>query len=359
MKKFILLLAMAIYIALPILAKEKIKTNYRNALVMAYSPANNVYEDENLKLEIYGEQLWATNKSEKTIFFDLSQCFLTHNGSSYPMYSLEQNEKNASKMGVSSSIESFLAIAPSPGTKQNPTFLCNLAGVGGYGKYSTIESPSGDFSEYDERLLSLINELVHESLDADPKKKNYIGTAYRHLTEDESVSTIGANLAYAFNKQAEEWTPVAISTWVSDLYFTPYYVEMPKKIKNSEKQGFGVKKTEAAKIHIKANSPFEFDDEKSPITVYDWSGNFKKGTFELTPTWIIKKKGISLGEAFFAPLAIISTGGMATSLFTKSEDIFYKRAIIFDGTNDNWGEMTYLNKSYTTSNFLILFNNQR
>ncbi len=61
-------------------------TNYSNALVFAYSQANSVYEDENIKLEIYNEKLWATNKSSKTIFLDLSQCFVINNGASRPIY---------------------------------------------------------------------------------------------------------------------------------------------------------------------------------------------------------------------------------------------------------------------------------
>lgn len=73
MKKLSIIFAMIGLFALSAFAGDEIKTNYRNALVMAYSPANNVFEDENIKLEIYGERLWATNKSNKTIFIDLSQ----------------------------------------------------------------------------------------------------------------------------------------------------------------------------------------------------------------------------------------------------------------------------------------------
>ena len=143
---------MATLIVLPALAKDNIKTNFRTALVMAYSPANSVYEDDNIKLEIYDEKLWATNKTEKTIFLDLSQCFLTHNESSYPMFTKHQDEKKASRKGSSTSIDEFISIAPAVGLKQNETFICNLAGIGGYGKYTTTESPSGDFSEYDNSL---------------------------------------------------------------------------------------------------------------------------------------------------------------------------------------------------------------
>ena len=330
---------------MPTLAKDDVKTNFRTALVMAYSPSNNIFEDENIKLEIYDEKLWATNKTEKTIFLDLSQCFLTHNGSSYPMFSKESDEKQASKKNASTSIDEFISIAPATGNKQNATFICNLAGILGYGNYSTTETPSGKFSEYEERLLNLLNEMVNESLEADKKGKNYVGTSYRHLTEDESVNNIGANIAYAFNKRAENWTPIAISTWVSDLYFTPYYVEMPKDLKKEEKRGFGVKKTESAKIHMKADSPFEFDEEKSPLTVFDWTGDFKKGSFELKPTWVSKKKGMSFGKILFASLATVATGGVGAALFTNTDEQFYKSVIKFDGQNDDWGKMPYFKRS--------------
>lgn len=49
-------------------------TSYRYELVYAYSQANSIYEDENIKLEIYNQEHWALNKTQKTIFIDLLQC---------------------------------------------------------------------------------------------------------------------------------------------------------------------------------------------------------------------------------------------------------------------------------------------
>lgn len=350
MKKIFALLSLAVIFVMPAFGgKNDIKTNYRTALVMAYSPANSVYEDDNLKLEIYNEKLWATNKTNKTIFIDLSQCFLVHNGSSYPMFDKEQDESKASKKKVSTSIDEFISIAPAVGTKQNETFVCNLAG-GIYGKYSTTEAPSGNFTEYEERLLTIINEMVNESLADDPKGKNYLGTASRHLMEDESVNNIGATIAYAFNKRAEEWTPVAISTWVSDVYLAPYYVEMPKELTKKDKRGFGVKKTEAAKLYIKADSPFEFDQDRSPLIICDWTGNFKKGTFELEPTWVSKKQGFSLGKVLAFTAVTLATGGLGAALFVNTDDTSYKRQVEFTGQSDDWGKMTYL-KMFDLSRF--------
>ncbi|MDE6267819.1 MAG: hypothetical protein K2M04_01925 [Muribaculaceae bacterium] len=353
MKKLISLLVLLSMVSSIAYAGKDLKTNYRTALVLAYSPTNSVYEDENVKFEIYNEQLWATNKTNKTIFIDLSQCFLVNNGSSYPMFEKETNEKKASKKKFSSSIDEFISIAPSTGSKQNETFICNL-GRGLYHKYSSTESYSENFSEYEERMLTLINELVNESLEGDPKGKEYLGTAYRHLTEDESIHNLGVSLSYAFNKRSDEWNPVVLSTWVSDVYLAPFYVELPTELSKKEKRGFGVKKTEAAKIHIKADTPFEFDEDKSPVIVCDWKGDFKKGTFELSHTWVPKKSGMGFGKLLFASFATLATGGLGAALFTNIEDTAYKKAVIFDGSEDDWGKMSYM-----TNTDLSKFDNKR
>lgn len=348
MKKF-LLLAIICATALASYAGD-LKTKYRTALVLAYSPANNFFEDDNVRLEIYNDQLWVINKTQKTIFIDLSQSFFVHNGYSYPMYdSSKQDQKPASKKNASTDIEEFKPIAPSP--KGTP--VCYLA-TGIYGTFSTTESPSGNFSEYEERFLSLVNEMLNESLEADSKGKQYLGTAQRHLTEDESVNNIGASIAYAFNKRSEEWTSVAVSTWVSDIYLTPYYVEMPKEISKKEQRGFGLKKTEAAKIRLKADSPFEFDQERAPMIVTDWTGDFKKGTFELGKTWIYKTKKMGFGKILGATLATIATGGMGAVLFANYDEIYYKREVIFEGKDTNWGKLEYMDNKDLTQ-----FNNKR
>ncbi len=339
MKKIIFLLAAILCFSLTLSAKDKVSTQYRNVLVLAYSQVNSVYEDENLKLEIYDEKLWATNKTHKTIFIDLSQCFLVHNGSSHPMFTQDQDEKKASKKGVSTSVEEFISIAPSTGASQNETFICNMA-TGIYGRYTTSESPNGDFSDYDKRFIEMISSMVEESQNADPKGKAYIGTVLRHFTEDESVNNIGVSIAYAFNKRADDWTSVSISTWVSDVIFSSYYVEMPQDLKKKEKRGFSVKETKPAIIHIKANTPFEFNEEKSPLVVCDWEGNFKRGYFQLFPTYISRTKGMA--GLFLAPL----TAGVS-GLFFKQD--VYKRSIYFDGSDADWGKMTYMPNGITST----------
>lgn len=317
-------------------AKKVIKTYYRNALILAYSQANSTYEDENIILEIYNEQLWALNKTSKTIFIDLSQCFAFHNGSSSPLFDTDakkQGDKKASKTNASTKDDIYIAIAPNIGSQQNPTFICNMSTYI-YGKYSTSETPSGDFTDYDKKLYQIIESLLAEA--ADEKGKKYPKTATRHLTEDESINNIGASIAYAFNKKAEEWTNISISTWVSDVIFAPYYVTVPKDLTSKQKKGFGIKETAPAYIHIKADSPFEFEHDKSPIIVCDWEGNYKKGTFNLGSTWISKKKGPSV----LSILGAVFTYGL--TLINSYQEIAYKKEVIFDGPKTDWGKLTYV-----------------
>ncbi len=331
MKKVLSFIALFMLIAMGASAKDP-NTTFRNVLIFAYSQANSVYEDDNIKLEIYDEKLYATNKTPKTIFIDLSQCFLVHNGSSFPMFSQKQDEKHASKKGVTTSVDEFITVAPATGSKQNETFICNMS-TGIYGEYTTTESPNGEFTEYDKRFFNVIGSMVEESQNADPKGKQCVGTVARHLTEDESINNIGASIAYAFNKRSENWESVSISTWVSDVVFAPYYVEMPKDLKSKEKRGFGIKETAPAKIHVRANTPFVFDEDKSPLVVADWEGNFKKGTFKLNSTYISKTKNVGL-----AVLLAGVTGGASAALI--KQDV-YKRTTVFDGADANWGKLSY------------------
>ena len=312
--------------------EKKVETSYRNALIFAYDRTNSVFEDENIKLEIYNQGLWITNKTKKTIFIDLSQCFLNHNGSSRPIYERDQDEKIASKKGQSTSIDEFITVAPATGSKQNATYICNMVS-GVLGSYSTTETPWGDMTDYDIRFIELVNEMVTESQKLDSKGKECLGTISRHLLEDESVNNIGASIAYAFNKRAEDWNSVALSTWVSDVIFAPYYLTVPEDLKKKEKKGFGVKETKSLEINILADSPYEFDQDKSPLVICDWKGNFKKGTFELSIVGIKKAQKTGFWEN-------VLTYGAAAYLANLTAD-FYKSVPVFQGTEVDWGKMTY------------------
>lgn len=333
MRKILLFMCLILCVGTISAKKEKgIETSYRNALILAYDRTNSVFEDENIKLEIYNQGLWITNKTKKTIFIDLSQCFLNHNGSSRPIFTKDQDEKHASKKGQTTAIDEFITVAPATGNKQNPTFIVDFT-RDFEGDYSTAETPWGDMTDYDKRFFELVGEMVTESQKADPKGENCLGTITRHLLEDESVNNIGASIAYAFNKRAEEWNTVSLSTWVSDVIFTPYYFTIPEDLKKKDKKGFGVKETKPLELNVRATMPFEFDKDKSPFIVCDWKGNFKKGTFEMTYAGVKKAEKTGL-------LLNILTYGAAARLAEMTAQ-YYKSVIVFQGEEADWGEMKY------------------
>lgn len=327
MKKLFSFIAVFCMIMSSVSAKM-INTSYRNALLLAYSQANSVYEDDNIKLEIYNQNLWATNKTSKTIFIDLAQCFAFHNGSSTPMYrpsidvANKKGDKKASKLGVSTKDDPLIVLAPNMGTNQTETFICCMSSFI-FGYYSTSETPSTTFTDYDRRLFNVIEKLL-DGAKTNPKAKNYDGTCTIHLTEDESINNIGASIAYSFNKNAEEWTTVSLTTWVCDVIFAPYYIEKAKEITLKEMKGFGIKETDPTLIHVRANPPFEFEEDKAPIIGCEWEGNYKAGTFDLKQIWIPNKDNIEAGDGYY---------------IIPSET--YKCLIKFDGADSDWGKMKY------------------
>ena len=306
----------------------KIYTSYRNALFLAYSQANSVYEDDNIKLEIYNQSLWATNKTSKTIYIDLAQCFSYHNGSSTPMFqpSIDVKNKNgdkkASKSGISTKDDLFIVLAPNMGINQTETHICRLSShIFGY--YSTTGTPSETFTDYDRRLFNVIKKLL-DGAKTNPKAKKYDGSCAIHLTEDESINNIGASIAYAFNKNTEEWTTVSLSTWVCDVIFAPYYLGKTKEPTQGKKKGFDIKETGPIRIHVKANTPFEFEEDKAPIIGCEWIGNYKEGTFNLKEIWVPNEDNISARDVYYT---------------IPSQT--YKCVFKFDGTDSDWGKMKY------------------
>lgn len=336
MKKYLFLLMFFCMIAND--ASAKTRTMYRNALILAFSLVNSVYEDDSIKLEFYNQKLWATNKTSKTIFIDLSQCFAIRNESAVPFISTgeedklsDKDNKKTSKKGISSKDDIFIAIAPTIGIEQKETFICDMSSYV-YGDYSTTEQRSKDFTEFDKRFLRTLDELVDKSTVYVNNDARYEGTVALHLTEDESILSIGASIAYSFNKKTENWTTVTLSTWVSDVIFSPYYIELPKELKKKEKRGFGIKETDPMIIHVKANSPFEYDDDKSPIIICDWKGNYKKGTFSLKQIWVDAAKK--------------QTTAKNSVLRHNTEE--YKSIVHFDKADADWGILKYVDSQNET-----------
>lgn len=169
--------------------KSKEETKYRNALIFMYSNANSVYEDDNIKLEIYNEALWASNKTTKTIFIAVDQSFLIHNGSARPLWDnskKEQGDEEASKKAVATEENLTITIAPKISENQSATCICDVS-TALYGEYSTTETPSGKFTEYDKRLFTAIETLTTEAKRAEDKKKMFLQALLHYISQKTKV----------------------------------------------------------------------------------------------------------------------------------------------------------------------------
>ena len=332
-------------------AANKTKTNYRNAFIFAYSPLNSIVENDSICIEIYDNCLFVTNKTDKTMYIDRSQCFLTNNGASYPMWAKRIDEKKASSAGISYENDAYISIAPNNGT-ENATLICQIGTKLLDGHWDSTSGSMTDFTEYDKRFLNLVSEMINECANA-KNNKLYLGTAHRHLTEDESINNVGASIAYSFNKKTDDWTNIAISTWVCDVIFAPYFISQPKELTGKEKSGFGIKETPRLTIHIKADSPFEFNEDKSPLIVSDWTGDWNKGTFSLKKAAIIERPKIIGGLTAYKKLKELNE--KLKTMSPEDAENYVKRGvekkswIIFDGKNKDWGKMIYAPKIEKTN----------
>lgn len=332
MKKLLLLFAFICTIFFAGEAKSP-ERQYGLAFVMAYSPTASVYEDDNIRCEIYGGNVWASNKTEQPIFLDVDRIFLIHNGATYPVTSSSTDGNSKAKV---TSTDRFIVLAPQIGSEHKPNRLFQVD-TKIYGKYTSTESPSKNFTVEEERLVNLVGEIIDESLAADPKGKQPLATVHRHLTEDESINKVGVSLSYAFSKETDSWTPIQINSWVSDVILCPYYVEMPEKLGDDEKRGFGAKKSDYATKVLKADSPFEFAMDNSPVIVCRWTGNYKKGEFTLNGTYVYRKG--SFGDNYKLMQAIL--GGDYMTARELSSKLEIKSNVKFDGADTDWGTIKY------------------
>ena len=328
--------------------KSKEETKYRNALIFMYSNANSVYEDDNIRLEIYDESLWASNKTTKTIFIAVDQSFLIHNGSARPLYDnskKEQGDKKASKKAVATEENLTITIAPKISENQSPTWICDVS-TALYGLYSTSETPTGSFTEYDKRLFSAIETLTTEAKRKEDKKQDvFTGSSAIHFTEDESVVNLGFSIAYSFNKKTDEWNNIQLTTWISDLIFAPIYNELPRSMDLDEYKGFGIKQVPYAVTHVKADAPYkEIDKEKSLAIIFDWVGNFDKGSFKLQNARA-EIPGLKKYQLLGTLMNTMGKSSKTPTIF----DMYYKRIIQFDGSDANWGKLKYANKMSSAS----------
>lgn len=233
-------------------------------LFMAFSGVDNKHEDDNVIAEIYNGHLWLTNKTNRTIYLDLAQCFTYFNERPNCLYVPEK------KRGKDVITETQLfTIAP------NTTEPIAYLGAQLMGTYSAYEGEHvKDITDEVEKFMGIVDELRNEF------EKKQCNSVSRHLTEDESFMKLKAAISYSFNREVEESTPIVVTTWLSDITLSKYYNLLPPPLQR--KRNLAAKKARPILVCIAAHSPFEYENEKSPMFAFEININLTKGQFELT-----------------------------------------------------------------------------
>lgn len=255
----------------------KMDDKARVGLFLAFSGVDSKVEDDNVILEIYDQCVWLTNKTDKTLYLNLAECFVEVQGESYNLYrapearigkkTTKNKDKNSQTLVTD---DQWFTIAP--GAKNEP--IATIP-TGYYGTYSVYDGK-------DVRILNDITrtfmQLIDELRIGIEKGANF---ASMHFTQDESFTSIKASLSYRFSSKQEEGTSIAVETWLSDMIMSKYYTLFPEKQEKGKERSLAAKKVNPAMSCVGAKQPFEYDEEKSPIIGCDVTINLKKGQFTL------------------------------------------------------------------------------
>ena len=238
------------------------------ALLVSYSQTDNVYEDENIKAELVRLSLKITNKTNKPLFVDRSSSFYYVNDEAF---CLDEKRDDTSHT-------SYQPLAP-----KSDTWVSTLINPirGKYDAGGSFSGKGGKANNQDELQLQVMNymETMRYEL-ANNQKKSCTSI---HLTGDESFMKVKVYIKYDLEKyrsgdekEREDHT-FTISTWVSDMILSKYYIQEQDKVKRTNAVNIQGRMTDI--MHVFTDRPFEYDEDRSPIDIY--LTLFEKGKFTI------------------------------------------------------------------------------
>lgn len=246
----------------------------KQALILGYSQANNIYEDENVKIELIRLNLKVTNKTDKTIYIDRKSSFYYINEKSFCLFEgKEYHGKNETT--VEKDVD---PIAPR-GSKyiaglKNPLGNRLYDAGGGNAGFNLLKKNKGAAANYlsdeDVEFMGMIETLRSELANNERKSSSSI-----HLTENESFMRIRVAINYSEDPKMDELKACNITSWISDLIMAKFFVRKQDKVVRSN--AVNVKGRMLNTMHVFADSPFEYDEDISPLDGYTIS--FGKGKF--------------------------------------------------------------------------------
>lgn len=246
--------------------------------MLAIGFSNNIAENNNVKLEFCGRSLVITNKTDKPIYIDRKATSITECGY---IDNLEESK---------TTIEAPIVVSPKSRMK-----ICTVLNYFGnrnfdlskgvsYLKYKRLwdgkaesdKTKPREISKRDKKFLNAVDKLYNQ-LGKDQKKT----ASTSHFTEDESFLTMEAYVSYSTQQDMSNPQRIQISSWASDAILCYSYMQYAQKVKRS---GLAMDEDEVSghKIYLFANSPFDSNDETTPVTVFSVKlDKIKKGILEM------------------------------------------------------------------------------
>ena len=248
------------------------------ALLVGYSQTDNVYEDENIRAELVCLALKITNKTNKPIFVDRESSFYYVNDDAI---CLDEKHDNISLNHIN-----YQPLAP-----KSDTWVSNLKDLI-KGKYDAGGDTGKGGKAYNQndldlQLMDYMETMRYELANNEKKSCTQI-----HLTGDESFLKVKVYIKYDLEKylpgdeKKREDHSFTVSTWVSDMILSKFYIQEQDKIKRTNAVNIQGRMNDI--LHVFANRPFEYDEDSSPIGIY--LTVFEKGKF------IIYRLGASKDE---------------------------------------------------------------
>lgn len=292
----------------------------KQALILGYSQIENVYEDENVKMELVRLDLLITNKTNTTVYIDKKSSFYYVNED--PICFYEGKETHYSN-GETIIEKDILPVAP----KSKYSLYYNAPVCG---RYNAVKENKGAgffgnlFKGNDGTSYVLGDAAVEymgyiETLRYELANNQNKSASNLHLTGEDSFLKVSVSINYTMNPKMESFIPVTLVTWVSDMVMSKYYVQPQDKIVKSN--SVNVQGRMYNILHVFANAPFEYEEDESPLDMY--IVEFDKGSFKVSQFNNVEgdeKQAKKKDEI--------------TSNFAKKPK--YKNIFVWEGESSNW-----------------------
>ena len=321
MKKIKMMLAvMAAMIAIGAQAQTQ-------ALLVGYSQTDNVYEDENIKAELVRLSLKITNKTNKPLFVDRSSSFYYINDDAVCLDEKHDDTNHTSYQPLAPKSETWVS------TLINPIRGRYDAG-GGSGRHG--KGTANYQTDLRLQVMNFMETLRYEL--ANNQKKSCTAI---HLTGDESFMKVKVYIKYdtkkyvsGDDKEREEHS-FTISTWVSDMILSKYYIQDQDKVKRTNAVNIQGRMTDI--MHVFADRPFEYDEDSSPIDIY--LAHFEKGRFNIRRmgTAAAEDAKAEKGGGFAEKLGLKNRKAEEEEMKSNFEERSKARQIlVWEGESNNW-----------------------